>query len=134
LRCITPAPAICASTTPITEKEEQEYVDSIRDAVQWLGFDWGPNGYFASDYFDYMYEAAEYLISAGHAYVDEQSAEEMRANRGTLTEPGKPGPWRDRPAAESLARFREMREEQTRRRRDGAARENRYRFPQHQFA
>ncbi|MFZ9151175.1 MAG: glutamine--tRNA ligase/YqeY domain fusion protein [Burkholderiales bacterium] len=92
------------------EKEEQEYVDSIRDAVQWLGFDWGPNGYFASDYFDYMYEAAEYLISAGHAYVDEQSAEEMRANRGTLTEPGKPGPWRDRPAAESLARFREMRE------------------------
>ena len=92
------------------EKEEQEYVDSIRDAVQWLGFDWGPNGYFASDYFDYMYEAAEYLISAGHAYVDEQSAEEMRANRGTLTEPGKPGPWRDRPPAESLARFREMRE------------------------
>ena len=92
------------------EKEEQEYVDSIRDAVQWLGFDWGPNGYFASDYFDYMYEAAEYLISAGHAYVDEQSAEEMRANRGTLTEPGKPGPWRDRPTAESLARFREMRD------------------------
>lgn len=92
------------------EKEEQEYVDSIRDAVQWLGFDWGPNGYFASDYFDYMYEAAEYLISAGHAYVDEQSAEEMRANRGTLTEPGKPGPWRERPPAESLARFREMRE------------------------
>ena len=92
------------------EKEEQEYVDSIRDAVQWLGFDWGPNGYFASDYFDDMYEAAEYLISAGHAYVDEQSAEDMRANRGTLTEPGKPGPWRGRPAAESLARFREMRD------------------------
>lgn len=92
------------------EKEEQEYVDSIRDAVQWLGFDWGPNGYFASDYFDTMYEAAECLISAGHAYVDEQSAEEMRANRGTLTEPGKPGPWRDRPPAESLARFREMRD------------------------
>ena len=92
------------------EKEEQEYVDSIRDAVQWLGFDWGPNGYFASDYFDYMYEAAQYLISAGQAYVDEQSAEEMRANRGTLTEPGKAGPWRDRPAAESLARFAEMRE------------------------
>ncbi len=92
------------------EKEEQEYVDSIRDAVQWLGFDWGPNGYFASDYFDYMYEAAQYLISAGHAYVDEQSAEEMRANRGTLTEPGKPGPWRERPPAESLARFAEMRD------------------------
>jgi glutaminyl-tRNA synthetase len=92
------------------EKEEQEYVDSIRDAVQWLGFDWGPNGYFASDYFNYMYEAAQYLISAGHAYVDEQSAEEMRANRGTLTEPGKPGPWRERPPAESLARFAEMRD------------------------
>jgi glutaminyl-tRNA synthetase len=91
------------------EKEEQEYVDSIRDAVQWLGFDWGDNGYFASDYFDFMYEAAEYLISSGNAYVDEQSADEMRANRGTLTEPGKPGPWRDRPAAESLARLREMR-------------------------
>lgn len=91
------------------EKEEQEYVDSIQDAVQWLGFDWGPNLYFASDYFDFMYEAAEYLITAGHAYVDEQSAEEMRASRGTLTQPGRPGPWRDRPAAESLARFREMR-------------------------
>lgn len=91
------------------EKEEQEYVDSIRDAVQWLGFDWGPNLFFASDYFDFMYEAAEYLITANHAYVDEQSAEEMRANRGTLTQPGRPGPWRDRPTAESLARFREMR-------------------------
>jgi glutaminyl-tRNA synthetase len=91
------------------EKEEQEYVDSIRDAVHWLGFDWGPHGYFASDYFDFMYEAAEYLIGAGHAYVDEQSAEEMRRNRGTLTEPGRPGPWRERPPAESLARFREMR-------------------------
>ncbi|MGV3626666.1 MAG: glutamine--tRNA ligase/YqeY domain fusion protein [Betaproteobacteria bacterium] len=91
------------------EKEEQEYVDSIRDAVQWLGFDWGLNLYFASDYFDFMYEAAEYLITANHAYVDEQSAEEMRANRGTLTQPGRPGPWRDRPTAESLARLREMR-------------------------
>ncbi len=92
------------------EKEEQEYVDSIRDAVQWLGFDWGANGYFASDYFGFMYEAAEYLITSGNAYVDEQSAEQMRASRGTLTEPGKPGPWRERPAAESLGRFREMRE------------------------
>jgi glutaminyl-tRNA synthetase len=92
------------------EKEEQEYVDSIRDAVRWLGFDWGPHGYFASDYFGFMYEAAEYLIGAGHAYVDEQSAEDMRKNRGTLTEPGRPSPWRERPAAESLARFREMRD------------------------
>jgi glutaminyl-tRNA synthetase len=91
------------------EKEEQEYVDSIRDAVRWLGFDWGPHGYFASDYFGFMYEAAEYLITSGNAYVDEQSAEEIRANRGTLTEPGKASPWRERPAAESLARLREMR-------------------------
>ena len=92
------------------EKEEQEYVDSIREAVKWLGFDWGTNGYFASDYFGFMYEAAEYLIASGNAYVDEQSAEEMRASRGTLTEPGTASPWRERPAAESLARFREMRD------------------------
>ena len=92
------------------EKEEQEYVDSIRDMVQWLGFDWGPHLYFASDYFEFMYEAAEYLITAGLAYVDEQSAEEMRASRGTLTEAGKASPWRDRPAADSLTRFREMRD------------------------
>ena len=91
------------------EKEEQEYVDAIRDVVHWLGFEWGAHGYFASDYFGFMYEAAEHLISAGHAYVDEQSADEIRANRGTLTQPGKPGPWRDRPAAESLSRLREMR-------------------------
>ena len=92
------------------EKEEQEYVDSILEAVQWLGFDWGPHQYFASDYFDFMYEAAAYLISAGHAYVDEQSADDMRKNRGTLTEPGKPSPWRERPVAESLQRFADMRD------------------------
>jgi glutaminyl-tRNA synthetase len=95
------------------EKEEQEYVDSILDAVRWLGFDWTANGvehlYHASDYFDAMYLAAEYLVTSGHAYVDEQSAEEMRATRGTLTEHGRSSPWRDRPAAESLARLREMR-------------------------
>jgi glutaminyl-tRNA synthetase len=92
------------------EKEEQEYVDSIIHAVQWLGFDWRENIFFASDYFEFMYEAAQSLISAGHAYVDEQSAEEIRKNRGTLTEPGKAGPWRHRPAAESLSRLGEMRE------------------------
>jgi len=95
------------------EKEEQEYVDSILDAVRWLGFDWSANGtehlYHASDYFDAMYQAAEYLIDSGHAYVDEQSAEELRATRGTLTEHGQDSPWRGRPAAESLARLREMR-------------------------
>ncbi|MBL8381768.1 MAG: glutamine--tRNA ligase/YqeY domain fusion protein [Burkholderiales bacterium] len=96
------------------EKEEQEYVDGILDAVRWLGFSWDALGsthlYFASDYFDFMYAAAEHLIGAGHAYVDEQSAEEMRANRGTLTEAGRDSPYRDRPAAESLERFREMRD------------------------
>ena len=91
------------------EKEEQEYVDSIVEAVRWLGFEWGPHLYYASDYFDFMYEAAEYLIGAGHAYVDEQAADEIRAGRGTLTEPGTNSPWRTRPSEESLARFREMR-------------------------
>src|SRR3970040_3050340 len=66
-------------------KEEQEYVDSIIEAVKWLGFDWGTHLYYASDYFDFMYEAAEYLIESDLAYVDEESAEEIRAGRGTLT-------------------------------------------------
>ena len=96
------------------EKEEQEYVDSILQAVRWVGFDWTEgahsNLYYASDYFDKLYEYAEYLIRAGHAYVDEQSAEQMRATRGTLTEAGRDSPFRERPADESLARFREMRE------------------------
>jgi len=95
------------------EKEEQEYVDSILDAVHWLGFDWTANGtehlYYASDYFDFMYAAAEYLIQSGHAYVDRQSAEEIRANRGTLTEAGTNSAWRERPPVESLELFREMR-------------------------
>ena len=74
------------------EKEEQEYVDGILDAVQWLGYGWRANGadhlYYASNYFDFMYRAAEALIEAGHAYVDEQSADEMRANRGDFNTPG----------------------------------------------
>ncbi|MDD5249594.1 MAG: glutamine--tRNA ligase/YqeY domain fusion protein [Rhodocyclaceae bacterium] len=90
------------------EKEEQEYVDSIVDAVKWLGFDWGPNLYYASNYFDFMYEAAEYLITSGNAYVDSQSAEEMRANRGTLTAGGKASPYRNRTPAENLDLFRRM--------------------------
>jgi len=96
------------------EKEEQEYVDSITDAVQWLGFGWEAfdksHLYYASNYFDFMYRAAEALIAAGHAYVDQQTADEMRANRGTLTEAGKDSPWRNRPADESLVLFREMRD------------------------
>ncbi len=98
------------------EKEEQEYVDSITDSVQWLGFSWqgfgDTNLYFASNYFDFMYRAAEALIEAGLAYVDQQTAEEMRVNRGTLTEAGKDSPWRNRPVAENLALFREMRDGQ----------------------
>lgn len=95
------------------EKEEQEYVDSIIDAVHWLGFSWEHAGtshlYYASDYFEFMYEAAESLIRSGHAYVDRQTAEQMRANRGTLTEPGINSPWRDHPVDESLRLLREMR-------------------------
>ena len=96
------------------EKESQEYVDSITDAVKWLGFGWQNNNesnlYFASNYFDFMYSAAESLIEHGHAYVDSQTAEEMRITRGTLTEAGKNSPWRDRTVAENLALFREMRD------------------------
>ena len=79
------------------EKEDSEYVDSIIDSVKWLGFDWSQPGnslpYQASDYFDFMYRAAEYLIEQGLAYVDEQSAEDMRANRGDFTTPGKDSPY-----------------------------------------
>lgn len=96
------------------EKEEQEYVDAIIDAVKWLGFDWKSNNsehlYFASSYFATMYACAEALILAGHAYVDEQSPEEMRLMRGTLTEAGKNSPFRDRPAQESLLLLRDMRD------------------------
>lgn len=100
------------------EKEEKEYVDSILDAVQWLGFGWQSsfNGkteqhlYYASNYFDFMYRAAEHLITAGHAYVDEQTAEEMRVNRGDFGKPGVDSPFRARSPEENLARFREMRD------------------------
>ncbi len=92
------------------EKEEQEYVDSIIDSVTWLGFDFGPEPLYASDYFDFMYKAAEYLISAGHAYVDSQSAEAMRESRGTLTSPGMNSMFRERSADENLRLLREMRD------------------------
>ena len=96
------------------EKEDVEYVNSIRDAIKWLGFDWNGSAdaepYQASDYFDFMYLAAEYLIEAGHAYVDEQSAEEMRVHRGDFGKPGVDSPFRTRTPAENLTRFREMRD------------------------
>ncbi len=102
------------------EKEETEYVNAIIDAVKWLGFEWTSNFngqaqehlYYASNYFDFMYRAAEYLIEAGLAYVDEQTPEEMRANRGDFATPGKDSPFRSRTPAENLARFREMRDGQ----------------------
>jgi len=90
-------------------KEEQEYIDAIERDVRWLGFDWGGHLYHASDYFERLYEWAEHLIRAGKAYVDDQSQEEMRANRGTLTEPGRNSPWRDRSVEENLDLFRRMR-------------------------
>ncbi len=91
------------------EKEEQEYVNSIVESVRWLGFDFGSDALYASDYFDSMYKAAEFLITAGHAYVDSQTADEMRENRGTLTSPGKDSPFRGRSKEENLRLFREMR-------------------------
>ena len=99
-------------TTP--EKEDTEYVNSIIDAVRWLGFEWNgsPDAapYQASDYFDFMYRSAEYLIEAGRAYVDEQTAEQMRLHRGDFGKAGVDSPYRSRTPAENLARFREMRD------------------------
>jgi glutaminyl-tRNA synthetase len=92
------------------EAEEQEYVDSIIAAVKWLGFDWGPHLYYASDYFDFMYHAAEHLIEGGHAYVDSLDAGQMRALRGTLTGPGRNSPYRDRTVEDNLKLFRQMRD------------------------
>jgi len=89
-------------------KEEQEYIDSIQADVRWLGYDWGRNLFFASDYFDQLYAWAEGLIRDGLAYVDDQSQEEIRLSRGTLTEPGKNSPHRDRSVEENLDLFRRM--------------------------
>ncbi|MBF0285834.1 MAG: glutamine--tRNA ligase/YqeY domain fusion protein [Magnetococcales bacterium] len=91
------------------EKEEQEYIDSITRDVRWLGFDWADRLFFASDYFEKVYECAEELIRKGLAYVDSLSAEEMREYRGTLTQPGRESPDRHRPVEENLRLFREMR-------------------------
>lgn len=90
-------------------KEEQEYIDAIERDVHWLGFDWGRHLYHASDYFEQLYDWAEHLIEHGKAYVDDQTHEAMRATRGTLTEPGRNSPWRERLVAENLDLFRRMR-------------------------
>ncbi len=93
-------------TNPV--KEEEEYIRSIEADVHWLGFDWGENLTFASDNFETLYAWGEHLIETGKAYVDDLSADEIREHRGTLTEPGRNSPYRDRPAAESLDLFRRM--------------------------
>jgi glutaminyl-tRNA synthetase len=90
-------------------REEQEYIDAIERDVRWLGFDWSEHLYHASDYFEQLYDWAEVLIRAGKAYVDDQSQAEIRATRGTLTEAGQNGPFRDRPVEENLDLFRRMR-------------------------
>ena len=90
-------------------KEEQEYIDAIERDVRWLGFDWGEHLYHASDYFERLYGWAEHLIRSGKAYVDDQAQEAMRAARGTLTEPGKNSPFRERGVEENLDLFRRMR-------------------------
>ena len=95
-------------TNPTTE--ETEYVESILEDVRWLGFDWGEHLYYASDYFDQLYEYAVALIRQGDAYVDSLSAEEIREHRGTLTEPGKNSPYRDRPVEENLDLFMRMKD------------------------
>src|SRR3954466_1969017 len=83
-------------------REEQEFIDAIEADVRWLGFNWGAHLYHASDYFEQLYQWAEHLIRAGKAYVDDQPQEEMRKNRGTLTEPGRNSPFRDRSIEENL--------------------------------
>jgi glutaminyl-tRNA synthetase len=93
-------------TNPV--KEEREYVDAIKDAVQWLGFDWGKSEHYASDYFDKLYQFAQELIRRGHAYVDSQSVEEMAASRGSFTEPGRDSPYRNRSVEESLDLLQRM--------------------------
>ena len=89
-------------------KEDTEYVDSIQEDIKWLGFSWGDRRYYASDYFEKLYEYACALIEQGLAYVDDLTAEEIRAYRGTLTEPGKESPCRNRSVAENLALFERM--------------------------
>ena len=94
-------------TNPV--KEEHEFIEAIERDVRWLGFDWGERAYFASDYFEQLYAWAEHLVQAGDAYVDDLSAEEIRAYRGTLTEPGRNSPYRDRAPEENLDLLRRMR-------------------------
>ena len=95
-------------TNPV--KEEQRYIDALKEDIAWLGADWGKHEYYTSDYFDQLYAWARLLIERGLAYVDDQSIEEMRANRGTVTSPGKPSPFRDRAPEDSLDLFERMKQ------------------------
>ena len=95
-------------TNPV--REEEAYIESIKTDVRWLGYDWGAHLHFASDHFERLYEWAEHLVREGRAYVDDSSADDIRAMRGSLTEPGIESPWRDRPAAENLDLLRRMRD------------------------
>lgn len=91
-------------------KEEEEYVQAIIEDIKWLGYDWGDRLFYASDYFEKLYKFAVQLIKEGKAYVDDLSPEEIREYRGTLTQPGRESPYRDRSAAENLDLFQRMRE------------------------
>ena len=115
-------------------KEDVEYVDSIQEDVRWLGFTWHEQPLYASDYFERLYEYARHLIGKGQAYVDSLTADEIRAHRGTLTEPGTASPYRDRPVEESLDLFARMRAGEFRRRRARAAGEDRHGVAEHQPA
>ena len=131
-------------TNPV--KEDVEYVDSIKRDIRWLGFDWALERY-ASDYFDQLYDWAVVLIKKGLAYVDDQTQEEIRLTRGTVSEPGKESPWRNRSVEENLDLFERMKKGEfaggeprpvrtheggrVRRRREGAARQDRHGASQH---
>ena len=115
-------------------KEEVEYVDSIRNDVRWLGFDWEDREYYASDYFNQLYQWAEKLISDGNAYVCDLTPDQVRDYRGTLTAPGKESPFRNRTPAENLDLFRRMRAGEFPRRLAHAAGQGRHGLAQHQHA
>ena len=103
------ADAICVLTTRTQAKKTLEYVDSIKEDVRWLGFDWGDREFYASDYFEQLYQFAIQLIKSGDAFVCDLSADQIREYRGTLTEPGKNSPYRGRSVEENLDLFERMR-------------------------
>ena len=125
--------AIYDSTIPIPSKEDVEYVESIKEDVRWLGFDWDDREYFASDYFPQLYRYAIQLIKAGKAYVCDLNADQIREYRGTLTEPGKNSPYRERSIQENLDLFERMKARRILRRCANSPGENRHGIaePQH---